>query len=129
MKFMSKEKMSREEFNEYIKSIGGLENGYFTDRPPLYNVGSVGDGWLGLLKDLIEDLIKLGWNKQICDIKEKFGGLRFYIAGGSDEIFDRINKAESDSYKICETCGEPGEPTQGGWIKTLCYNCIKPKFR
>ena len=127
---MSKEESkARKEFNDYIKSIGGLESGYFTDRPPLYYVGSVGDGWLPLLKELIQDLIGLGWNKQICDIKEKFGGLRFYIAGGSDEIFDRIDKAESDSYKICETCGEPGEVRQGGWIKTLCDNCIKPKQR
>ena len=127
---MSKEESKvRKEFNEYIKSIGGLESGYRTDVGPLYNVGSVGDGWLPLLQELIQDLIRLGWNRQLCDIKEKFGGLRFYINEGSDEIFDRINKAESDSYKICETCGEPGEPTQEGWIKTLCYNCIKPKQR
>jgi hypothetical protein len=115
--------MSREEFNEYIKSIGGLENGYFTDRPPLYNVGSVGDGWLGLLKDLIEDLIKLGWNKQILQIKEKFGGLRFYINGASVEIHDRIRQAEEESYRTCEECGKPGEARKGGWIKTLCDNC------
>jgi hypothetical protein len=127
---MSKEESkARKEFNDYIRSIGGLESGYRTDLGPMYDVGWVGDGWLPLLKELIQDLIGLGWNKQICDIKEKFGGLRFYIAGGSDEIFDRIDKAESDSYKICETCGEPGEPTQGGWIKTLCYNCIKTKQR
>lgn len=78
------------------------------------------DGWRPLLNELIEDLKKLGWDGDIHQVKEKFGGLRFYIGRGSDEIFDRIHKAENDSYKICEVCGEPGTMRNTGWIKTLC---------
>lgn len=116
-------KMNKEEFNEYIKSIGGLKNGYRPELEPMYNVAWVGDGWLPLVKELIDDLIKLGWNRELCDIKEKFGGLRFYINGSTDEIIDRIIKAENDSYKICELCGNAGKLRKDGWYKTLCDEC------
>ena len=34
-----------------------------------------------------------------------------------------ISMAETMSYKICEMCGNPGKPNEGGWITTLCENC------
>jgi len=111
------------EFNEFLKSIGGLENGFFTDRLPIDDryFFSVGDGWLPLIKDLIEKLIDAGWDKQICQVKEKFAGLRFYINAGNDEIFKLIEEAESKSYSICEQCGEPGETySNGRWLYACC---------
>lgn len=81
----------------------------------------VGKGWHKLVEKLIEDLFELGWDGCLLQIKEKFGGLRFYIAEGSDAIFDRINEAEDESYQTCEVTGEPGELRSDlGWIKTLC---------
>jgi len=115
--------MTDEQMNEFLQSIGGLENGYYSDRPKITdsNFFSVNNGWFELIKELIEDLIALGWDKQTCQVKEKFGGLRFYINAGSDEIFDRISKAERDSYDICEVCGEKGELRKDlGWYFTLC---------
>lgn len=109
--------------NTFLQSIGGLENGFYPDRPPIMdsNFFHVGDGWYPLIKELIEDLIAMGWDKQTCQVKEKFGGLRFYINSGSDEIFARISKAEKDSYEICEKCGDKGELRRDiGWYKTLC---------
>jgi hypothetical protein len=86
----------------------------------------VGEGWHQLVEDLIDDLIKLGWNRSIHQVKEKFGGLRFYIGGGSDPIFDRIDIAEEESLKICENCGKPGmEHAKMGWIYTLCTVCAE----
>lgn len=115
--------MTEEEMNEFLESIGGLENGYFTDKPPIKdcNFFAVDNGWFPLIKELIEDLIALGWDKQTCQVKEKFGGLRFYINSGSDEIHDRIAKAENDSYEICERTGKPGKLRNDiGWWTTLC---------
>jgi hypothetical protein len=115
--------MNREEMDEFLNSIGGLENGYYPDRPRIVNSHffAVDDGWLSIIKNLIEDLIELGWDKQVCQVKEKFGGLRFYINGGSDEIFNRISKAENESYETCEVCGEKGELRNDiGWYLTLC---------
>lgn len=56
----------------------------------------------------------------IQQIKEKFGGLRFYIYGGTDTTGYYIEFAELLSYRTCEVCGAPGERRTGGWIKTLC---------
>ena len=56
-------------------------------------------------------------------IKEKFGGLRVYFSGGDDYVEGLVGMAECWSFKTCETCGERGEPTKGGWIMTLCDNC------
>lgn len=56
----------------------------------------------------------------IDQIKEKFGGLRFYYSGGDDEIAGMVRMAESMSYRLCEVCGSPGRPNKEGWIQTLC---------
>jgi hypothetical protein len=114
--------MTKEEMNEYLESIGGLENGFYPDRDPIKDSKffQCGNGWFPLIKDLITDLIELGWDKQTFQVKEKFGALRFYINTGSDEIFKKIHSYENQSYEICETCGEKGELKLVGWYKTLC---------
>lgn len=53
-------------------------------------------------------------------VKEKFGGLRFYYSGGDDYIDGVVAMAESMSYRTCEECGNPGTSTSGGWIRVLC---------
>ena len=123
--------MDRNEMDQYLVSIGGLENGFFTDREPIVDSGffGVNQGWFPIIKSLIDDLIKLGWDKQITQVKEKFGGLRFYINSGSAEIHERILQAETESYDTCEVCGKPGELRKDiGWYFTLCnehYNLKK----
>jgi hypothetical protein len=115
--------MTDQEMNEFLQSIGGLKNGYYSDREPIADAGflCVGPGWYPLIKELIEDLIEMGWDKETCQVKEKFGGLRFYINEGSDEIHDRITEAERQSYEICEITGKPGQLRNDiGWYTTLC---------
>jgi hypothetical protein len=114
--------MTREEMDQWLESIGGLQSGYLAEVPPITNslMFEVDDGWMKLLKDLIQDLIQLGWDRQICQVKEKFGGLRFYINEGSDVVHDRIREAENLSLEICEVTGEPGELRGDlGWWRTL----------
>lgn len=53
-------------------------------------------------------------------VKEKFGGLRFYVNGATDKHWNYITFAESMSYRICEECGSPGKPYYDGWHRTLC---------
>jgi len=77
-------------------------------------------GWSKIVRELVDDLFALGWNGSLFQIKEKFGGLRFYIGHGTHTIFDRIEKAESESMKTCEVCGLPGKPRSDGWVRTLC---------
>lgn len=56
----------------------------------------------------------------VTQIKEKFGGLRFYYDGGDDAVDGMVRMAESWASRTCETCGKPGKSRNGGWIRTLC---------
>jgi hypothetical protein len=56
----------------------------------------------------------------VQQVKEKFGGLRFYYDGGDDYIRGLVSISESWAGASCEVCGNLGHRTQGGWIKTLC---------
>ena len=58
-----------------------------------------------------------------AQVKEKFGGLRFYVDNCDDYTRGVIAMAESMSYRICEDCGNLGKKRSGGWIRTLCDSC------
>ena len=53
-------------------------------------------------------------------VKEKFGGLRFYYTGGDEHIRGLVSMAESMSEVTCEICGSPGKRGGNGWISTRC---------
>ena len=61
-----------------------------------------------------------------AQVKEKFGGLRFYVDGGDDWVYGAISMAESMSYRTCEVCGAPGVTRGEGWIRTTCDQHSKP---
>jgi hypothetical protein len=83
-------------------------------------VGVVGDGWVGILETLAQEAAAKGFDfKDVVQIKEKFGGLRFYYHSDVD-ISEEVDRAEAAAIKTCETCGAPGKPRSGGWILTLC---------
>jgi hypothetical protein len=121
--------MTNKELDIYLESIGGLINGWNEDKILSSDFFDTSSGWNQLIKDLIGDLIELGWNKEVCQVKEKFGGLRFYINESSEDVFRRIREAEEKSYTICEVTGEPGKLRNDiGWWRTLSdeeYSKIK----
>lgn len=78
----------------------------------------VGPGWHSIVRPLIERCRKEGIS--IAQIKEKFGGLRFYVHSAPADFLDAIDAAEALSISTCEECGKPGKRRPGGWIKTLC---------
>lgn len=87
----------------------------------------VGDGWYGILKELIIG-IKLGdgkeknWTTKVTQLKEKFGGLRFYVTGTSKKNWELIRKAEDKSLAVCEDTGSEVEVGEwnDGWVRTVC---------
>lgn len=87
----------------------------------------IDNGWKDLVLKLIEDLKAIGWNGEIAQIKEKFGGLRFYIGEGTIEMFKLIDKAECKSYSICIRCGQPGVLRGTSWPTPLCDVCGEGK--
>jgi hypothetical protein len=73
--------------------------------------------------ELVEDIEYEQVEVKISQVKEKFGGLRFYTYGGDKYVRGMIHFAESMSFKICEYCGSQGELGGQGWYKTLCKKC------
>lgn len=57
---------------------------------------------------------------EVLQVKEKFGGLRFYANHVNDAIRERIGTAAKESFHTCEICGQPGKLREVGLIKTLC---------
>ncbi len=114
--------MNKEEFENYLTSIGGLNRTYHEYKGPITQAGFFvySEGWYEITKNLIEELLALGWDKRINQAKEKFGGLRFYIETFPEGGVEVICKYEDLSYKICEKCGKEGVLRKGGWLLTLC---------
>lgn len=88
----------------------------------------VGDGWHNIIRQLsikLEALILALPEEERADcyadqVKEKFGGLRFYMSCQTDEMTALIREAESESFKTCEVCSKPGSRFCGGYVQTLC---------
>jgi len=110
----------------------------------------VGPGWWPLLLEAFAVIKAVvdphpGYRFTVRQIKEKFGGLRFYYhlhKDGEDEEEIRFGDEEEEQNEVrmrlhqqigaiidaaevkaahtCEVCGEPGEQRATGWIKTLC---------
>lgn len=80
---------------------------------------SVGKGWHGLLYRLY--MLRQHYPFKVVQVKEKFGGLRFYIDAAPDGMHGRIWRITEKSYRICEVCGRPGKIRPFGWVKTLCW--------
>lgn len=78
----------------------------------------VGKGWGGLVDEIYDLLAASDEDSIVTQIKEKFGGLRFYYSGPFQDEVDAICDR---SYTICEECGEAGKThTVQGYLWTLC---------
>lgn len=93
---------------------------------------SCGEGWKGIIDKLCADIMTLdpGPDFKAAQVKEKFGGLRFYVSGWPEDeekstaISKLIHDAETESIKTCEHCGcTENVKLAGSWIQALCDNC------
>jgi hypothetical protein len=92
-----------------------------------------GPGWYDLIYQLSEKLeamiVALPEDERMhykaSQVKEKFGGLRFYMWSSTKEMEQAIDEAEDESLRTCESCGQPGKTIGGGWIYTTCQACAK----
>lgn len=98
----------------------------------------VGDGWERIIRNLSVELEFLnetvpGLFIEAVQVKEKFGGLRFYAVVNctdratrkfwADIVWALTDNAEHRSLWTCETCGKSGRLRPGGWMVTLCDEC------
>lgn len=68
-----------------------------------------GDGWFDLLKNLSLELTEYCNDIEAVQVKEKFGGLRFYVNKHDEKISEIISKFEKMSYSICRECGKEND--------------------
>ena len=103
----------------------GIRDGHAGDKPYVLTVRDhVPPGWFGLVKELVEDLIRHGWDRRLFQVKEKFGALRFYISYEDKALVDKTIEARDRSETICQECGKPGTMLEDhGWYSTLCTGC------
>ncbi|CAD6529278.1 hypothetical protein LMG27952_02282 [Paraburkholderia hiiakae] len=89
-----------------------------------------GDGWYDLLDVLCLNLQyakKIGAPQVVArQVKEKFGGLRFYADGPNDYQSGMIQVAMLMSTRLCEVCGNRGRLVGDDWMKTRCPEHEKP---
>jgi hypothetical protein len=117
--FIDYEKFAKSMQEKYPKMLGGKYGGF-----------AVGKGWYPVLEHLCANIqshidwkVKQGQDiaqVEVQQIKEKFGGLRFYYSGGDAEISGMVRMAEAFASNLCEECGGIGKRRSGGWIRTLC---------
>ena len=102
---------------EYIKDkVGQPKYGYKADGSPSGDL--ITQEQIDARKTKMEEeALKVPVASQV---KEKFGGLRFYVQAATDKHYQYISFAESMSYRTCEQCGSPGKTYTDGWHTTLC---------
>ena len=119
-----------QEFEKYDAFAKHMEERFPKMFSGKYGGFACGEGWWPILEKLCSNIQRhIDWkNKQsevvpqvtVAQIKEKFGGLRFYYDGGDEHINGMVRMAEAWADASCEECGAPGKSRDGGWIKTLC---------
>ncbi len=103
-----------------------------------YGLG-IGMGWIPMIEEMsakiepiLEKIIEADPKAKFptaVQVKEKFGGLRFYLSTSHKEVDDIVNDYESKSYEICQDCGESGTIRTKGWHKVLCDSCEQKQNR
>ena len=83
--------------------------------------GNVGEGWWPICAALHAELLAMDPDYRIAQVKEKFGGLRFYLDAGTAAMWHAVQAAELRSEVTCEVCGGAGtNEAVDGWWATLC---------
>ena len=132
--------MDKKEFEaKLVKSFPSLYADMYGDMSKTCMAWGVeiGPGWYDLVYELsakIDAIIQTfpkdyAQNYRASQVKEKFGGLRFYMTKSTPEIQELIHQAESESFKMCQTCGKPGKIVTGGWLYASCKEHAKPEHK
>jgi len=91
---------------------------------------AVGEGWYDIIRELDKKIAELYPDYVVDQVKEKFGGLRYYVGIVPKDVHaainEAINEAEAKAEKTCDVCGEPGNIGRvGKWL--IAARCEKHK--
>lgn len=101
----------------------------FFSSAPLREIACL-PGWLALIDELCGTL-KTHMDAhpelpslKVRQVKEKFGGLRFYYSGGDTACREAVAAAEERSMSTCEVCGQTGILGGERWLSVRCSDHI-----
>lgn len=87
-------------------------------------------GWKELFWQCMEDIYEPLKKANLLDkffftqVKEKYGSMRLYNNGATQEVLDIIAAYEYLSEYVCEQCGKPADLCSAwGWIEQYCEEC------
>ncbi len=112
---------------EYIGSDSDFQNilDRFADNIPA--TIDCGYGWAELIRQCDNALFVADPNYTISQVKEKFGGLRFYFNPTDMNQYSKMSsiimEIEEKSLEMCEECGAPGYRRRWngtGYMYTSC---------
>ena len=94
-------------------------------------------GWGAPIREIDEFISQYDPDYKVDQIKEKFGGLRFYFSLSKDhsldsktidEIYRFVSEKEEATMSICEQCGvDSKQQNRNMWISTLCDDCYEQR--
>lgn len=108
--------------DEVKARIAKRMHGAYKD-PYMYTIGP---GWAAIVDGLDKGLADIWPDYEVYQVKEKFGGLRYYTSFpvNNEEARARFNELIRNAERIaavtCEECGEPGTLQGDSYVRTLC---------
>jgi hypothetical protein len=91
---------------------------------------TIGAHWRTIVTDIDTSLAELDPNYEIHQIKEKWGGLRYYCSlDDRDDAIAIIRAGEARAWRTCTSCGTEDDTIRSGtilgssWVTTLCDPC------
>jgi len=136
--------MERKEFEaKLVKDFPNLFTDMYGDmRVTCMHWGiDTGPGWYDIIYQLSQKLERIilslpedqRHHYKASQVKEKYGGLRFYMWAYHPEMEALCDEAEELSYKTCEKCGKPGQlcgdAQKGEWLYTSCKEHAKEQHK
>ena len=120
--------MTNEEMKERYPFLEFDEEGYsFLDDMPIGWKAAFGEQ---LCEELRQLLLRANFldKYKVCQVKEKFGELRWYDDSGVpgkflSEYYDLLDKYRDISRRTCVRCGQPAQYMTTGWIIPICKKC------
>ena len=97
------------------------------ERKSYIALGHTEPGWLHVIEKLDDELSAIDPDYTIDQIKQKFGGLRYYFTSEHhlEELYQLVVTAERQCWKTCENCGVTDGVTTNkqGCVRTYCEEC------
>lgn len=83
----------------------------------------IGKGWWNVVAALNWRLSELNPDYRLLQVKEKFGGLRYYYTTNAETgptFRVLVSEVEDICWRTCEVCGKPGVVRDRAWVRVLC---------